>query len=81
MSYTLNLCSKLELVPNTLQSRVVLYEVSHHMDPSPSPCSGSCVRLCCTLSPLRSLRTNRDLSVQPGIRAGWARGLPTDGCQ
>lgn len=39
------------------------------------------VYLHCTLSLLQSLRANQDLSVQPGIGAGWVRGVQTDGCQ
>ena len=66
MGYPLNLCSNLEPIPNTLQSRVVLYGISLLMDPSPSPCSGGCVHLRCTLSPLWSLRA--DLS---SFHAAW----------
>lgn len=81
MGYPLNLCSNLELIPSILQSRAVLYGISLLMDPFPSPCNGSYVHLRVTLSRLQSLRANRDLSVQPGIRAGWVRGVQSDGCQ
>lgn len=58
MGYPVNLCSNLDLISNMLQSRAVLYGISLLTDPSPSPCSGSCVYLRGTLSPLQSLRAN-----------------------
>lgn len=32
-------------------------------------------------SPLQCRRADWDFSTQPGIRAGWVRGVQTDGCQ
>lgn len=67
--------------PKTLQSRVMLYGISLLTDPTPSLCNGGWVILRCTHSPLQPLRARRDLSVPPEIRAGWGRGVQTDGCQ
>lgn len=71
----MNLCSTLELIPNILQARMVLYGISLLMDPSQGPCNGSCGYLCCSLSPLQPLRAAEMFVCSLGSELGGREGV------
>lgn len=71
----MNLCSTLELIPNILQSRMVLHGISLLMDPSQGPCNGSRGYLCCSLSPLQALKATEMFQRGLGSKLGGREGV------
>lgn len=66
----LNLYSTLELIPNILQSGIVLCGISLLMDPSPSPFNRGCGYLGCSLSSLQFLRATEMFLHSLGSKLG-----------